>query len=79
MCFSYGAYRTKRLRSLAGGHFPEISANDIKWQAMFIRGSGIEVLVHKVNQLAGGVSDICASVCDTAGDEEETGYATTKE
>ena len=46
---------------------------------MFIRGSGIEVLVHEVNQLAGCVTDICTAVCDTAGDEEETGYATTKE
>ncbi len=45
---------------------------------MFIRGGGIKVLVHKVNELAGSVANICTAVCDTAGDEQESSYASAK-
>jgi hypothetical protein len=56
---------------LAGGHFPEVFTDDVKWETVFIGGSGIKVLIHEVDKLAGGVTDICAAVSDTAWDEQK--------
>jgi hypothetical protein len=67
------------MRYLTGGHFPEIFPNDVKWQAMLIGSGGIKMLIHKVDKLAGGVTDICAAVCNASRDEEEAGDAAAKE
>jgi hypothetical protein len=59
------------MHRLAGGHFPEVFTDDVKWETVFIGGSGIKVLIYEVDQLAGCVSDICTAVSDTTWDEQK--------